>query len=284
MAKQLHRGMHIKMRPSQIASFVSLIVLSLIMLFPFFWLVRSSFMTQREIMTVPIKWLPKEFLFSNFTKAFTAAPFAYYFRNSIILTVANVMAQILSSSFIAFGFARLQFKGRGFWFAALLSTMMLPYTVVMIPQFIFWKTVGGYNTFAPLIIPALFGNAFNVFLVRQFYLSIPKDYDEAALVDGANYFLIYRRVILPMSKAVLCSVGVFTFMSTWNDFLGPLLYLDKPLLKTVSLGLQVFVGQYTSQINLMMAASTVATIPMIIIFFFAQRYFIEGITFTGLKG
>jgi multiple sugar transport system permease protein len=235
-------------------------------------------------MTMPIKWLPGQFSIRNFQGALKAAPFGLYFRNSVIMVAVNVTAQILSSSFIAFGFSRLRFKGQKLWFALLLSTMMLPFTVVMIPQFIFWKTLGAYNTFVPLMLPAFFGNAFNVFLVRQFYSGIPKDYDEAALVDGANYFTIYRRIIVPMSKPALCSVGVFTFMSTWNDFMGPLLYLDRQNLRTVSLGLQVFIGQYRTQLNFMMAAATLAIIPMIIIFFFARRYFIEGITFSGLKG
>jgi multiple sugar transport system permease protein len=263
---------------------VLLVLMSAVMIFPFIWLVRSAFMTQREIMTVPIKWLPAKLNLNNFRNAFKAAPFGIYFFNSILLAVINLTAQILSSSFIAFGFARLRFRGRGLWFALLLSTMMIPYTVVMIPQFMFWKTAGVYNTFLPLIVPSFFGHAFNVFLIRQFYMGIPRDYDEAALVDGAGYFMIYSRIIMPMAKPVLCSVGVFTFMSCWNDFIGPLLYLDKPNLKTVSLGLQIFIGQYAGQINLMMAASSVAILPMIVIFFFAQRYFIEGITFSGLKG
>jgi multiple sugar transport system permease protein len=241
-------------------------------------------MTQREITTMPIQWIPKQFNFNNFRGALKAAPFGTYFRNSVILTVVNVTGTVLSSSFIAFGFARLHFRGRDLWFALLLSTMMLPFAVVMIPQFIGWRTVGAYNTFAPLMIPAWFGHAYNVFLIRQFYMGIPLDYDEAALVDGASYFMIYRRIILPMAKPALYSVGVFAFMATWNDFMAPLLYLDKPYLKTVSLGLHVFISQYTSQLNYMMAASSLAIIPMIAIFFFAQRYFIEGITFTGLKG
>jgi multiple sugar transport system permease protein len=254
------------------------------MVFPFFWLLRSAFMTQREIMSMPVRWLPSHFNFDNFVRAMKAAPFMLYFRNSFLLVAVNVTGCILSASFIAFGFARLKFKGRDIWFALLLSTMMLPYTVLMIPQFIGWKAIGAYNTFIPLMLPAFFGHAFNVFLVRQFYTSIPKDYDEAALVDGANYPLIYAQVIVPMAKPALCSVGVFTFMSTWNDFMGPLLYLDKESVRTVALGLQVFIGQYTSQMNLMMAAATLATLPMIAIFFAAQRYFIEGITFSGLKG
>ena len=276
--------MRVRIRPNQIVSMTLLALLSTIMIFPFLWLIRSAFMTQREIMTVPIKWIPARLNLNNFRDAFKAAPFGAYFLNSVLLAAVNVAGQILSASFIAFGFSRLSFRGREFWFALLLSTMMIPYTVIMIPQFVFWKTVGFYNTFVPLMLPAFFGHAFNVFLVRQFYLGIPRDYDEAALVDGANYLTIYWRIIVPMSRPVLCSVGVFTFMSSWNDFIGPLLYLDKPSLKTVSLGLQIFIGQYTSQMNLMMAASSLAIIPMIIIFFFAQRYFIEGITFTGLKG
>jgi multiple sugar transport system permease protein len=202
----------------------------------------------------------------------------------VLLAVINVIGQILSDSFIAFGFARLRFRFRGFWFAMLISTMMLPYTVVMIPQFIFWATLNAYNTFLPLTLPAFFGHPFHVFLVRQFYMGIPIDYDEAALVDGANYLVIYSKIMVPMSKPVLCSVGVFTFMGVWNEFIGPLLYLDKVNLGTVSLGLSRFMGEYNDQIHLLMAGASISIIPMIIIFFFAQRYFIEGITFSGLKG
>jgi multiple sugar transport system permease protein len=241
-------------------------------------------MTQREISTMPIKWLPSRFNLDNFTGALKAAPFALYYRNTIFLVGINLIARIASASFIAFGFARLHFWGRNFWFALRISTMMIPYTVIMIPQFIGWNMAGAFNTFYPLTIPGFFGAAFDIFLVRQFYMGIPKDYDEAALVDGANYFMIYVKIILPMSKPVLCSIGVFTFMNTWNDFMGPLLYLDKHSLRTVSLGLQVFIGEYGSQLNYLMAAAALATIPMIIIFFFAQRYFIEGVNFSGLKG
>ncbi len=261
-----------------------LVLLSIIMLFPFFWLVRSAFMTDREIMTMPMQWLPARLRWENFSEALTRAPFVRYFANSIFVTGVNVIGQVLSASFIAMGFARFNFPGKNFWFAAILSTMMIPYTVLMIPQFIIWQTVGAYNTYVPLTVPAFFGSAFNIFLMVQFYRGIPSDYDEAALVDGASYFRIYSMIIMPMAKPVLCSVGVFAFMNTWNDFMGPLLYLDKDIMKTVSLGLQVFIGQYTSSWNLMMAASCVAVVPMIIIFFFAQRYFIEGITFSGLKG
>ena len=241
-------------------------------------------MTNREIMTTPIQWLPSHYDLENFKKAFERAPFGKYFINSAIIVLINMVGCILSSSFIAFGFSRLRFPGRKLCFALLLSTMMIPQTVLMIPQFLIWQSVGAYNTFIPLTVPCFFGNAFNVFLVRQFYAGIPKEYDEAALVDGASYFTIYSKILVPMAKPVLCSVGVFTFMSTWNDFMGPLLYLDKENLKTVSLALQNFMGQHNSEWNLMMALSTVITLPMIVVYFMAQRYFIEGITFSGLKG
>ena len=241
-------------------------------------------MTNREIMTTPIQWLPSHYDLENFKKAFERAPFGKYCINSAIIVLINMVGCILSSSFIAFGFSRLRFPGRKLWFALLLSTMMIPQTVLMIPQFLIWQSVGAYNTFIPLTVPCFFGNAFNVFLVRQFYAGIPKEYDEAALVDGASYFTIYSKILVPMAKPVLCSVGVFTFMSTWNDFMGPLLYLDKENLKTVSLALQNFMGQHNSEWNLMMALSTVITLPMIVVYFMAQRYFIEGITFSGLKG
>jgi multiple sugar transport system permease protein len=272
-------------RNNHTVSLIILILFSVVMIFPFYWLLRSALMTDVEINTVPIKWLPSKFLFDNFYKSMTVAPFHLYFRNSLFLAAVNVVGNILSSSFVAFGFARLRFRGRGFWFALLLSTMMIPGAVTMIPSFLIWKTVGAYNTFWPLTLGAFFGGgAFNIFLVRQFYYGIPKDYDEVAFVDGANYLTIYWKIIMPMAKPVLCTIGVFTFMGVWNDFLGPLLYLDKIELRTVTLGLYVFVGQYVTKYNLMLAASTVSAIPMIIMFFFAQRFFIEGITFTGLKG
>lgn len=273
-----------KRKWARFLNYAVLAVCSIAMLFPFYWMARSSFMTDREILSMPIQWLPSRYNLENYQNAFEKAPFGRYFVNSFLIVLLNMAGAILSSSFIAFGFTRLRFKGRDFWFALLLSTMMIPYTVLMIPQFIGWQAVGAYNTFWPLVLPAFFGSAFNVFLVKQFYMGIPKEYDEAALVDGANYLTIYARIIVPMAKPALCTVGVFTFMSVWNDFMGPLLYLDAPELKTVSLGLQYFMGQNNSQWNLLMAASTVITIPMIVVYFIAQRYFIEGITFSGLKG
>ncbi|NLM28159.1 MAG: carbohydrate ABC transporter permease [Clostridiaceae bacterium] len=260
-----------------------LILMTVILFFPFFWLIRSSFMTTREIFSLPMKWFPETLRFENYIDAFQSAPFGVYFKNTFIVVGLNVFGTIFSSSFVAFGFARLNFKGKNLWFALMISTIMIPYTVLMIPQFIGWKYIGAYNTFFPLFVPSFFGNPFFIFLTRQFYLGIPKEYDEAALADGASYLKIYGSIIVPLSKPVLCTVGVFTFMWHWNDFMGPLIYLKDADKRTVSLGLQTFIGQYTNEWNLLMAAATVITIPMIIVFFLSQRYFIEGITFTGIK-
>ena len=198
--------------------------------------------------------------------------------------MVNIFGKLLSSSLAAFGFARINFRGRKVMFGVVMLTMMLPGTVLMIPQFIMWNKVGLYDTYWPLLLPSFFLDAFYIFLLKQFFTTLPMDYDEAATIDGATYIQIYSRILLPLSKPALMTVAVFTFMNTWNDFMGPLLYLKSRSRFTVSLGLQVIISEYTTDWHLMMAASTVAVVPMIVIFFFAQRYFIEGISFTGLKG
>lgn len=271
-------------RRENLVTYIILSLLSLLFVFPFYWLLRSSFMTSGEIFSLPIRWLPSEFRIQNYPEALTALPFGRYFLNTIFIVVMNVTGTILSSSFVAFGYARIDFPGRKFWFALTLSTLMIPLAVVLIPQFIGWKLIGAYNTFWPLVLPAFFGNAFFVFLIRQFFMTIPREYDEAAFVDGAGYLTIYARLLMPMSRPALATVGVFAFMFTWNDFFGPLIYLSDNAKYTLALGLRAFMGQFTSQWNLMMAASFVIILPMIVLYFFAQRAFIEGITLTGLKG
>lgn len=270
-------------RPT-VGSHIVLLLLSLLFVFPFFWLLRSSFMTSGEIFAMPMRWLPSHVRVENYRESLTALPFARYFLNTIFIVAMNVLGTTLSSSFAAFGFSRISFPGRNVWFALLLTTLMIPVAVVLIPQFIGWKIIGAYNTFWPLTFPAFFGNAFFVFLVRQFFLTIPREYDEAAFMDGANYFVIYSRLMLPMSRPALATVGVFAFMFTWNDFFGPLIYLSDNRKYTLALGLRAFMGQYTSEWNLMMAASLVIILPMIVLYFFAQRAFVEGITLTGVKG
>ncbi|WP_067621750.1 carbohydrate ABC transporter permease [Alicyclobacillus acidiphilus] len=268
----------------KIGLYALLIICTIMMLFPFYWLLRSAFMSSREIFSVPMKWWPSHLLWSNFVDTFQDAPFALYFRNTIFLVAVNLIGAIFSNSFIAFGFARIRFKGRNFWFACVLLTMMIPSIVMFIPQFIGWKELGAYNSYWPLTLPSFFGNAFFIFLLRQFYMTIPIEYDEAAFMDGANYFTIYRKIILPLSKPALVTVGVFTFMGTWNDYFNPMLYLNNQKLWTLQLGLQSFMGQYTSSWQLIMAGALITLLPMLIVFFFAQRAFIEGISLSGVKG
>ncbi len=273
-----------KFKLSRVLLYSFLILGGLAYLFPLFWLIRSSFLSSEEVFAMPMILFPERMRFENYIEALTAVPFARYFLNTVFLVVLNIFGNVFSSSMAAFGFSRIKFKGRNIMFGLVISTMMLPSTVLLIPQFFGWKLIGAYDTFYPLFMQSFFINAFFIFLLRQFFVTLPKDYDEAAVIDGAGYFRIYLRIILPMSKPALMAVGVFTFMWTWNDFFGPLIYLTSREKYTLALGLQSFLGQYTSQWHYLMAASTVVVLPMIILFFIAQRYFIEGITLTGLKG
>ena len=269
---------------NRVLLWVIVLSLCLISLFPFFWMVRSSLMTKTEIFGTPMKWWPQEVQWQNYRQAMTQVTFGRFFLNSLFLVAVNILGKLLSSSLVAFGFSRIEFTGKKIWFALVIATMMIPWSVLLIPQFMLWNVVGFYNTYVPLTLPAFFLDGFYIFLLRQFFSTLPRDYDEAAILDGASYFTIYSRIILPLCKPALLTVCVFTFMNTWNDFIGPMIYLKDPKMSTVSLGLQMFISQYTTEWHLMMAAATVAVAPMIVMFFFAQRYFIEGMTFSGIKG
>ncbi|MEC0175054.1 carbohydrate ABC transporter permease [Paenibacillus favisporus] len=253
-------------------------------LLPLIWLIRSSLMNMGQIFELPPVWIPRPFQFSNYSEALTILPFGRYFVNTAIVVVFSVLGVVVTSSISAYSFARMSWKGRNLVFGLLLSSMMLPYAVTLIPTFIGWSKVGLTNSFIPLIAPAWFGGgAFNIFLLRQFYLSIPRDLDEAAYVDGAGHWRIFRSIILPLTKPALIVVGLFSFLASWNDFLGPLVYLNDETKYTLALGLQQFKGMYSAEWHLMMAAATVVLLPAIIVFFIGQRYFIEGITLTGIK-
>lgn len=268
-----------------IITYIILIVGSVGCLLPMVWLLRSSFMSTGQIFINPPEWIPKPFRFDNYVNAMTDLPFGRYFINTIIITAGNLAGVLLSSSICAYSFARLKWPGRNKIFALLLASMMLPGAVTLIPTFIGWKMLGAIDTFYPLIVPAwLGGGAFNIFLLRQFYMNLPKELDEAALVDGANHFQIFTKIILPLSKPPMIVVGLFTFMGTWNDFYTPLIYLNSDKNFTVALGLQAYQSTYSTQWNYIMAASTVIVIPVIIVFLIGQKYFIEGIAMTGLKG
>ena len=238
-----------------------------------------------QIFRMPPEWIPDPFTLENYKQAFTLLPFGQYFLNTIIIVAAVMAGTLLTSSICAYGFSRIEWKGRNLVFSLILSSMMLPYAATLIPTFIGWSKVGAINTYLPLTIPAWFGGgAFNIFLLKQFFQGIPRELDESAVMDGAGHFTIYSRIILPLVKPALVVVALFTFMNTWNDFLAPLIYINDDNKFTLALGLQLFTSQYTAQWHLLMAAATVILIPVVIVFLFGQKYFIEGITMTGLKG
>lgn len=266
-------------------TYVFLIAISAICLLPLYWMVRSSLMKLNQIFIMPPIWVPSPLVLENYVKAMTMVPFGRYFLNTIIIVVGGLSGTLITATMCGYAFARLQWPGRNIVFACIISSMMLPYAVTLIPTFLGWQMVGALDTFYPLVVPAWFGGGvFNIFLLRQFFRTIPLDLDEAALIDGANYPTILLKIIIPLTKPALIVVGLFTFMSYWNDFLGPLVYLNNEKMFTVSLGLTVFKGMYNAQWHLMMAASTVVIAPVLVVFFIGQKYFIEGIALTGMKG
>ena len=254
-------------------------------LLPLIWLVRSALMDSGQIFVSPPEWIPKPFAWDNFTGALTQVPFARYFLNTMVLEAGVLIGTMLSCSLAAFSFARLRWRHKNLVFGILMSGVMLPYAVTLIPTFLFWQKLGLVNTYAPLILPHWFGTGvFNIFLLRQFFLSIPYELDESAYIDGATPFQVYWRIILPLSKPALAVVGVFTFLGVWNDYLGPLIYLNDSDKYTLAMGLASFQGTYTAQWGYLMAAAAVVLLPIVILFAFAQKYFVEGIALTGLKG
>ncbi|TDE94334.1 carbohydrate ABC transporter permease [Occultella glacieicola] len=258
------------------------------MLMPFVWLVRSALMTDAQIFINPPQWIPNPVAWENFPDALTAQPFVRYFLNTMIIEVLVVTGTVLTCSLTAFSFARLRWRGRNLVFGLLLTGVMLPYAVTLIPTFVGWAALGALDTFIPLTLPAWFagagGGVFNIFLIRQFFLTIPYEMDEAAYIDGANPWQVFTRIVMPLSKPVIVVVTIFTFIGVWNDFLGPLLYLTDSDNFTLALGLATFQSTYTAQWGLLMAASLVVILPIVLLFFVLQRYFVEGVTLTGIKG
>ena len=266
-------------------TYIFLVVFSLICLIPFYWMVRSSFMDISQIFIIPPIWIPNPIKISNYVEALTLLPFGRYFLNTTYIVVLSVGGTLITSSLCAYSFSRINWPGRNIVFSVLLTALMLPYAATLIPTFIGWQKLGAINTYIPLILPAWFGGGvFNIFLLRQFFMTIPRELDEAVHIDGASHFTIYSRIIIPLSKPALVVVGLFSFLAVWNDFLGPLVYLNSEAKYTLSLGLMQFQGMYSAQWQYMMAAATVVVLPTVIVFMIGQDYFIEGITLTGLKG
>ena len=296
-------------RPSQrrskiwhLLTLALMILIAFVMLIPLFWLVTSSLKTESQIFAYPPEWIPNPVRFENYPEALTIQPFGTYLRNSLIVVTLNIIAVVFSSSFVAYGFARIRFPGRNFWFGIVLATLFLPYAVTIVPQFIIFsklpapaidfpllgltrQSTNWINTFLPLTIPLFFGGgAFNIFLMRQFFRTIPEELADAARIDGCSEFGIYWRIMMPLSKPALITVAIFTFLAAWNDLLGPLIYLRRPELFTVAVGLSSYRSVLDVSWHYQLAASTTMILPVVILFFVAQRYFVRGVVLTGLRG
>ena len=265
----------------KILSYVLMTVIGIILIIPLLWMVFTSLKPMEEIVRYTPTFFPEKIVWENYLDTIAAFPFWRYARNTLFITVLVVIGNVLSNSFIAYGFAKLDFPGKKLMFALVLSTMMIPGFVTMIPQYVLFSKIGWVGTYFPLIVPSFFGNAFNIFLMRQFYLSINNELIEAAEIDGANHLYIWSHLMLPLTKPALITIAINSFNAAWNDFLGPLLYIQDQEKYTLQIGLQVFQNQATTQWNYLMAGATLVLIPTILLFFFAQRYFIEGMDLTG---
>ncbi|MBV8780486.1 MAG: carbohydrate ABC transporter permease [Phycisphaerae bacterium] len=278
---------------SRVFVHICLIIIAVLAIVPFLWMVSTSLKTLDTAMEFPPKFIPTSPQWRNYGTVLGSehSNFLLWTRNTLIIAVLGVSGTTLSSALVAYGFARIPFKGRGILFAILLSTMMVPFPVTMVSLFAMFKWFGDVThtawlgTYKPLWVPAWFASAFNVFLLRQFYLTIPNDLSEAARIDGCSEFGIFWRIIVPLSRPALTVVALFAFMGIWNDFLGPLIYLQRPEQFTLALGLQDYQSQHGgTPWHLLMAASTLVVLPVILLFFLAQKTFIEGIATTGMKG
>lgn len=268
-----------------IGSYLLLGGVSLILLTPLLWMIFTSLKPMTEIVQFPPTFFPKAIHWENYLMAINSFPFWSYTKNTLIIAGSVVIGNVLANSFIAYGFAKLNFPGKRILFALVLSTMMIPGFVTMIPQYVIFSKIGWVGTYLPLIVPSFFGNAFNIFLMRQFYLSISNELIEAAQLDGANHLYIWSHLMIPLTKPALITIAINSFNGAWNDFLGPLLYIKEQRQYTLQIGLQVFKNQSTTQWHYLMAGAVLVLLPTILLFFFAQRYFIEGMNLTaGTKG
>ncbi|NMB11006.1 MAG: carbohydrate ABC transporter permease [Firmicutes bacterium] len=259
-------------------------MVSIILLIPFFWMLSASLKPGYQIFKYPIIWIPNPVKWSNYVDAFRAVPYMLWTKNTSLIVALSIVGDLVSCSLVAYAFARLRFPGRSILFALLLSTLMIPQQVTLIPTFLLFKWLGWVDTYLPLILPAWMAYPFWVFLLRQFFMTIPLELDDAAKIDGCGYMSIFCRILLPLAKPALTTIAIFSFMANWNDFMRPLIYLNTESRFTIALGLRMFQGLYFTRWELVMAASVLALLPPLILFFFCQRYFVQGIVMTGLKG
>ena len=261
-----------------------LIFFAILFMFPLFWMISTSLKSSGEVFSIPPQWIPESLEWGNYVEAVNSFPFIRYAANSVFITVLSIFGGVFSSAYVAYGFAKLEWPGKNMWFTLMLATMMVPSQITMIPLFIFYSRLGWINTYYPFILPSFLGSPFFIFLFRQFYLALPNELNEAARIDGASEFQIWRKIYLPLSKPAMATTAIFLFMFTWNDFMGPLIYLHDPKLFTLQLGLRGFQQQYGTRWHVMMAASLLVAIPSIALFLSFQKYFVRGSSVSGVKG
>lgn len=276
-------------RPDQVlrtVTFIVLVILSCILLFPLAWMLSTSLKLPSDVFTIPVQWFPHPVAWDNYAHAVQDFPFWAFLGNTLFYCISDTILVVASSAISAYAFARLRWRGREVVFVIMLATMMIPFPATMIPTYLIFKWLGWLNSFKPLILPDLTASPFYVFLLRQFFMTIPNELSEAAFVDGASHLRVFWQIVLPLAKPALLVVAIFTFTSDWNNFLGPLIYLNDQSKYTLALGLQWFQGSqwHGAHYELMMAAALLMTLPMVVLFFVAQKYFVQGITMTGSKG
>ena len=272
-----------KRRVVLVIIYTLLIVASMFLLFPFFWMLSSSLKMDQDVFANPIQWIPSNPVWSNYTNIWTRIPLITYLGNTSFLTVSVTLLQLLTSSFAAYAFSKLDFKGKNIIFMMYVASIAVPWQAYMVPQFIMFSNMGLFNTHTAIIILQAF-TAFGVFLMKQFYDSIPSELIEAARIDGLSEYRIWRTIVLPLSKPVLATLTIFAFVFTWNDFLGPRLYLANQNLWTVQIGMRLFIGQNATEFGLIMAIASVSLVPILIVFLALQKFFVQGIATSGLKG
>jgi multiple sugar transport system permease protein len=272
-----------KIAVKTVVIYATAIVITAVMLMPFAWMLSASLKLSRDVFVFPVEWIPSEPQWQNYVDIWTKIPLALFIYNTSKLTIIVTLLQLLTSSFAAYAFAKLDFPYKNTLFLGYIATIAMPWQVYMVPQFLLMREFGLNNTHLALICLQAF-TAFGVFLMRQFYMSIPTELCEAARIDGMNEYQIWARIMLPLSKPALSTLTIFTFVTTWNDFLGPMIYLTKTELKTIQIGLRMFIAQYSAEYGLIMAASVVALIPVLVVFLSLQRFFVEGVASSGLKG
>ncbi len=279
---QLHVTPRVAALAGKTLTYLVLIILAAAMILPFLWMVSASLKLEKDVFRYPFEWFPSEPVWQNYADIWTKAPFLTFTFNTAKLTLIITAIQLFTSSFAAYAFAKLDFRGKNALFLAYIATIAIPWQVFMVPQFIMMRNLGLSDTHLALILLQAF-SAFGVFLMRQFYVSIPTELVEAARIDGMSEYSIYARIMVPLSKPPIATLTIFTFVFVWNDFMGPLIYINSEPLKTIQLGLRAFISQYSAEYALIMAASLVSLIPVFILFFSLQRFFVEGVASTGIK-